>query len=65
MLSAKQEVDMATPPDAILTDVVSTLDQPEEYVRCVLSNMHACKKEQDGDVAVTIGITGEEKVNSL
>jgi len=62
MLSAKQEVDMALSPDATLADVISTLDQPEEYVRCVLGNMHACKKEQDGDVAVTIGITGEGKV---
>jgi hypothetical protein len=62
MVSGKQEVDMALSPDATLADVVSTLEQPEEYVRCVLSNMHACKKEQDGDVAVTIGITGGGKV---
>jgi hypothetical protein len=53
---------MALSPHVTLADVVSTLDQPEEYVRCVLGNMHACKKEQDGDVAVTIGITGEGKV---
>jgi hypothetical protein len=50
-------------PDATIADVAQTLLEPEEYVRVVLGNMHACKQKHK-DAIVRIGITGQGKVPS-
>ena len=45
--------------DATIEGVINTLDNPKEYVRGVLGNMHRAKKElRSGDVRVRIGTTG-------
>ena len=45
--------------DATIEGVINTLDNPKEYVRGVLENMHRAKKElRSGDVRVRIGTTG-------
>lgn len=48
------------PSDSTIGDLVerSTLTQSESYVRGVLENMHACRREH-GSALVRIGITGE------
>jgi hypothetical protein len=43
--------------DSIITDVLATLASPESYVRGMLENMYACKREH-GNAAARIGITG-------
>ncbi|RDC60877.1 hypothetical protein HME9302_02093 [Alteripontixanthobacter maritimus] len=50
----------AIPDDAIIADVLPTLNDREEYVRVVLGNLHECQKEHD-TCSVRIGITGEGK----
>ncbi len=48
-------------PDATIADLVTTLQEPEEYVRVVLGNMHACKQKHK-DAIVRIGITGQGRM---
>ena len=48
-------------PDATIADVVQTLLEPEEYVRVVLGNMHACRQRHK-NALVRIGITGQGKL---
>ncbi|MGC2224656.1 MAG: hypothetical protein WA624_21015 [Methylocella sp.] len=43
--------------DSTLAEVLSTLAKPEYYVRGMLENMYACKREH-GNATVQIGITG-------
>jgi hypothetical protein len=49
--------------DATIADVLTTLANPEEYLRGVLGNLYACKSQkqtgQKGDVVARIGITGQ------
>ena len=46
------------PSDATIEGVINTLDNPKEYVRGVVENMHRAKKGLGpGDVYVSIGIT--------
>lgn len=49
------------PNDALISDIVSKLENPIEYVRGVFENMHKFKKEY-GSAYVRIGITGEGKI---
>ena len=49
------------PPSATIVDVVQGLDDPEEYVRGVLENLLACRRETEGPVQVRIGIKGRGK----
>lgn len=46
--------------DATIEDILDKLDNPEEYVRIVLSNLSSCRKAH-GNASVQIGITGEGK----
>ena len=48
------------PADAVLDDVLPTLNDPQEYVRVVLDNLYKCEREHD-TCTVRIGITGEGK----
>ncbi len=48
------------PKDAIIDDVLPTLNDPQEYVRVVLDNLHKCERDHDS-CSVRIGITGEGK----
>ena len=48
------------PADAILDDVLPTLNDPEEYVRVVLDNLYKCEREH-ASCTVKLGITGEGK----
>jgi hypothetical protein len=43
--------------DSTLADVLATLAKPENYVRGMLENMYACKREH-GNATARIGITG-------
>jgi hypothetical protein len=49
--------------DATITDVLTTLANPERYLRGVLKNLYECKSQMQtgerGDVVARIGITGE------
>ena len=44
-----------------IADLLPTLQRPEEYVRVVLANMHACKRVH-GNAMVKVGITGSGQV---
>jgi hypothetical protein len=44
--------------EATIADIVGTLNKPEDYVRCVLEHLWACKREH-GSASVRIGVTGE------
>ena len=48
------------PDDAILDDVLPTLQKPEEYVRVILDNLYKCEREH-ASCSMRIGITGEGK----
>ncbi|MEQ8510451.1 MAG: hypothetical protein RIB43_15710 [Rhodospirillaceae bacterium] len=44
--------------NATIGDILSKLDNPTEYIRRVLANMHLCRKEF-GSALVRIGTTGQ------
>jgi hypothetical protein len=46
------------PPDATIVSIMGRLRNPEEYVRPLLGNMHACRKAH-GNASVRIGVTGK------
>lgn len=48
----------AIPPDATIVTIMRKLKNPEEYVRPLLGNMHACLKAH-GNASVRIGVTGK------
>jgi hypothetical protein len=45
------------PDDVTVATIVATLDKPVEYLRGMLQNMQACRK-QHGSARVSIGTTG-------
>jgi hypothetical protein len=48
------------PDDSTISDVVSTLKNPELFVRGVLENMYACRREYPGEtITVSIGVVGK------
>jgi hypothetical protein len=50
--------DKIIPNDATIHDVMPTLNNPENYVRGVLSRLHECKQAR-GNASVRIGTTGQ------
>lgn len=46
------------PADATATSIVDSLDEPEEYIRGMLANLHEANKIEKAS-RVTIGVTGK------
>ena len=58
-----EPTDFEAPRGSLEHDVLTTLANPERYLRGVLKNLYECKSQKQtgkkGDVVARIGITGE------